>query len=151
MKHEDSKSCDNKYIIAYFKLVKNEMAEILKSSDLKEVKTMNYDLFYRLTPVFINDLKKTLNDVAYVDAQKLLSKIETLHGIFPVAILNEFLADLRNLPYGIVSPLMAVINQKEYFVQYFEEIDLKKLEEKEKELRKKEEAKKNHSSETENK
>ena len=89
---------------------------------MPEPQTLDYNAFYRVTPLFINDLKLVMNNgnVAYVDAKKVFDKIKEFDGVFPSAILNEFIRDLGNFPYKVVSNIMRVIEQKDNFLKYFE-------------------------------
>ena len=95
---------------------------IKKSSEMPEPQTLDYNTFYRITPLFINDLKFVMSNgnVAYVDAKRLFDKIKEHNGVFPAAVLNEFIRDLGSFPYKVVSNIMAVIDKKENFVKYFE-------------------------------
>lgn len=95
-----------------------------KSTEMPEPKVLNYDLKYRISQLFINDLKKVLANVAYVDAIKMLDKIERNERIFTLAQLNEFILELSSFPYKDIVPLMAVLNQHGNFFKYFEEIDV---------------------------
>ena len=94
----------------------------MKSNEMPEPQTLDYNAFYRVTPLFINDLKLVMNNgnVAYVDAKKVFDKIKEFDGVFPSAILNEFIRDLGNFPYKVVSNIMRVIEQKDNFLKYFE-------------------------------
>ena len=93
-----------------------------KSSEMPEPQTLDYNTYYRVTPLFINDLKIVMNsgNVAYVDAKKLFDKIKEYNGLFPFAVLNEFIRDIGRFPYKVVSNLMEVIENKENFPRYFE-------------------------------
>lgn len=90
-----------------------------KSSEMPEPQVMNYAQHYEVTPLFINDLKKVLADVAYVDAQKFFKKIEDCGRIMPISAVNEMIRDLACLPFKYVSAFMAVMNNKDNFVKYF--------------------------------
>ena len=103
------------------------MSNIAKSSEMPEPQVINYGQHYKLSDLFINDLKKVLADVAYVDAQKFFDKIDnTENRIMPIAQVNELIRDLSYLPYKVVAPFMTVINNKDNFLRYFVPIDLKK-------------------------
>lgn len=90
--------------------------------------TLDYGVYYRVTPVFINDLKIVMNNgnVAYVDVKKLFDEIKERNGVFPVAILNEFIRKIGAFPYKVVCPLMEAIEDKEKFEKYFEIIQTQK-------------------------
>ena len=92
---------------------------IAKSSEMPDPKVVNYSQYYELSNVFINDLKKVLDDLAYVDARKFYDKIDNGSRVWPISKLNEFISDLSYLPYKIVGQLMNIINNKEYFLKYF--------------------------------
>lgn len=100
---------------------------IQKSSEMPEPQVMNYAQHYRVTQLFVNDLKKVLADVAYVDAQKFFNKITENNYILPIASVNEMIRDLACLPYKYVSAFMTVINNKENFLKYFEPIPLQQV------------------------
>ena len=87
---------------------------------MPEPQVLNYEIRYKVTPLFINDLKKVMADVAYVDAKKLFDKIDENKGILPAAMLNEFIRDISMFPYKYVSGLMAVIYDESKFGKYFE-------------------------------
>lgn len=93
-----------------------------KSTDMPEPKVLNYDLKYRVTQLFINDLKKVLANVAYADAIRLFDKIESCERVFTLAQLNEFISELSEFPYKHVVAIMTVLNQKDNFFKYFEEL-----------------------------
>lgn len=93
-----------------------------KSKDMPTPQVIDYYNFYKVTPLFKNDLKKILKDVAYVDAKKYIDEIES-KDIVPIAVLNEFIRKLSMLPYKVISPMMAVIENKENFVKYFEPME----------------------------
>ena len=101
------------------------MNKIVKSSEMPEPKVMNYYQYYKLSDLFINDLKKVLADVAYVDAKKFFDKIDKAENrIMAIAQINELIRDLSYLPYKVVAQLMTVINAHENFIKYFVPIDI---------------------------
>lgn len=103
------------------------MSDIVKSSDMPAPQVMNYSQMYKLSDLFINDLKKVLSDVAYVDAQKFFNKIDnTENRIMPISQVNEFIRELSYLPYKVVAPFMSVINNKDLFLKYFVPVEPKK-------------------------
>ncbi len=94
---------------------------------MPEPQVMNYGQHYKLSDLFVNDLKKVLSDIAYVDAQKFFDKIDnTENRVMPIAQVNELIRDLSYLPYIVVAPFMNVINNKENFLRYFIPIEPKK-------------------------
>lgn len=95
-----------------------------KSSDMPSPQTFNYGAVYKVTPLFINDLKKVMADVAYVDAIKLFDEIKERGGVFPAAVLNEFILKISSFPYKYVNQLMDLLNREETFFKYFEVVDM---------------------------
>ena len=91
-----------------------------KSNEMPEPQVLNYELRYKVTPIFINDLKKVMADVAYVDAKRLFNKIDEHDGILPAATLNELIRDISMFPYKYVAPIMGVIYDETKFSKYFE-------------------------------
>lgn len=92
---------------------------------MPEPQVLNYNAYYKVTQLFINDLKIVFNNgnVAYCDAKKMFDTIKEYNGIFPAAILNEFIRRLGNFPYKVVSMIMGVLENEENFGKYFELID----------------------------
>ena len=95
-----------------------------KSSEMPDPQTMDYRQHYRVTSLFVNDLKKVLADVAYVDAQPFFKKIEECNGIMCISAVNELIRSLGCLPYKYVNTIMRVINNSENFVKYFEPLPI---------------------------
>ena len=91
---------------------------------MPEPQVINYGQHYKVTNLFVNDLKKVLADVAYVDAQKFFNKITENDYVLPISAVNEMIRDLGNLPYKYVSAFMGVINNPENFVKYFEPLPI---------------------------
>ena len=54
----------------------NKEKELSHSNDMPEPQVIQYYQTYRVTELFINDLKKTLGDMAYADTKPLIDKIE---------------------------------------------------------------------------
>lgn len=96
------------------------------SKDMPELQVIQYYQTYKITDMFVRDLKTTLGDMAYADSKPFIDRIESYGRVMPVAELDEFIKDLANLPYKIVSKLMAVISNKDNFLKYFEPIPLPK-------------------------
>lgn len=93
--------------------------DLAKSSEMPEPQVINYAEHYRLTDMFINDLRKVLADVPYVEAQKFFQKIDACQRIMPISQLNEFIRDISYLPYKVVAQIMGVIGNKDNFLKYF--------------------------------
>lgn len=100
--------------------------DIAKSSEMPDPKIMDYNGHYKLSDLFVNDLKKVLGDIAYVDAKKFFDKIDQHNRIMSNAQLTEFINEIQGLPYKVVAQLMGVINKKENFLKYFVPCDLPK-------------------------
>lgn len=96
-----------------------------KSKDMPVAQTFNYAATYKATPLFVNDLKKVLGDVAYIDAIELFKELEDREYVFPAAALNEFIMKIESFPYRYVNPIMEVINREDCFLKYFEVISNK--------------------------
>ena len=92
------------------------------TSDMPPVEVLDYNKTFKVSDLFLNDLKITLKDVAYADAIPYFNYLAKYNYILPVAILNEFLKMLSNLPIKYVAPLFAVIQNKELFSKYFVDI-----------------------------
>lgn len=90
------------------------------TSKMPEPQTANYNMIYRITPAFMHDLEIALGDIAYVDAKKYIDAAKNNSGIMPLAVLNEFVNSLSNLPYRVISPMLYAISNKEIFNKYFE-------------------------------
>ena len=91
---------------------------------MPELETTQYYQKYRITDLFVRDLKITLGDLAYVDAEKFIKKIDECDRIMSIAQLEEFINELHELPYRIVSRLISVISVQDNFVKYFEPLPL---------------------------
>ena len=96
--------------------------QVIGTSDMPSPKTVTYETFYRVTQVFVNDLKTVLQDAAYADVKQFLDLIKSYNNILPIAVLNEFLNKLSTMPYKMVAPIMAVIENKDLFPKYFEDV-----------------------------
>ena len=95
-----------------------------KSSEMPEPQVMDYRQHYRVTSLFVNDLKRVLSEVAYVDAEPFFKKIEESNGIMCISAVNELIRDLGRLPYKYVNTIMKIINTSENFVKYFEPLPI---------------------------
>lgn len=101
---------------------KKTNSQVIGTSDMPQPKTVTYEIFYRVTQVFINDLKTVLQDAAYADVKQFLDFLKNYNNILSTAVLNEFLNKLSSMPYRMVSPIMAVIENKDLFPKYFEDV-----------------------------
>ena len=101
---------------------KAENKKVNGTSDMQPVEVLDYNKTFQVTDLFLNDLKLTLKDVAYADAIRYFNYLANYKYILPIAILNEFLKMLSNLPMKYVAPLFAVIQNKELFPKYFVDI-----------------------------
>jgi hypothetical protein len=111
----------------------NTEKELSNSNDMPEPQVVQYYQIYRITDMFVRDLKTILGDMAYADTKQFIDRIEECGRIMPIAKLDEFIKDLSGLPYKIVSKLMCVIEKKDNFLKYFEPIPLQKPEDSSKE------------------
>lgn len=100
----------------------NNNQSVVGTSDMPAPQTINYNVEYRVTEIFIKDLCTVLKNSPYVEVKKLLDFIESYNRIFPVAVLNEFIRTLTNFPYKVILPLMKVIENQDKFKFYFETI-----------------------------
>lgn len=93
---------------------------------MPEPKVLDYSQFFQISDLFINDLKKVLADLAYVEANKIFSKINQFNNrIMGIAQVNELVRDISYLPYKNVAPLMTAINNNDNFLKYFIPVKLK--------------------------
>lgn len=99
-----------------------ENKKVNGTSDMQPVEVLDYNKTFQVTDLFLNDLRLTLKDVAYADAIRYFNYLANYKYILPIAILNEFLKMLSNLPMKYVAPLFAVIQNKELFPKYFVDI-----------------------------
>lgn len=101
------------------------MEEIKKTGteNMPEPQTLNYDVFFRVTQTFVNDIQLVLGDMSYADVKKVLDVILVRNGILPVAVLNELIRTIAGLPYKYVYNIMTLIGQPETFAKYFIELD----------------------------
>ncbi len=104
--------------------------ELAKSTEMPEPDVMNYSQYYKLSDLFINDLRKVLADVPYVEAQKFFKKIDDCKRIMPISQLNEFIRDISYLPYKVVNGIMTVIQNKDNFIKYFHPMEVKTIDKK---------------------
>lgn len=101
----------------------NEKKEpVIGTSDMPPVQTLKYETYYKVSQIFINDLRLVMQDAAYADLKQFLDFLKSYNYILPVAMLNEFINRLATMPYRTVSPIMEVIENKNLFPKYFEEL-----------------------------
>lgn len=100
----------------------NKKEPVIGTSDMPPVQTVKYETFYRISQLFINDLKIVMQDAPYADVRQLFSFLENYNFILPAAILNEFLNKIASMPYRLVAPIMEVIENKNLFPKYFEDV-----------------------------
>ena len=89
------------------------------TSDMQSPETLEYSNVYKVTDIFRNDLKKTIEELPYVEAKKYFDMLDSNNNLLPAALLNEFLRSLSMLPYKYILPLMKAIEKKEAFDAYF--------------------------------
>lgn len=99
-----------------------EKQQVIGTSDMPPVETLNYDITYQVSNIFLNDLKLTIKDIAYADAKRYFDFLAYYNYVLPIAVLNEFLKMLANLPFKYVAPLFQVIQNKDLFAKYFIDI-----------------------------
>ena len=95
---------------------------VIGTSDMPPVQVLQYETYYKVSQVFINDLKIVLQDAPYADVKPFFDFLKSYNGILPAAMLNEFLNKLAAMPFRMVSPIMEVIENKNLFPKYFEDI-----------------------------
>lgn len=98
--------------------------DLATSTDMPEPNVVQYFQKYKITDMFVRDLKTVLGDMAYVDAKPFFDRIEECGRVMPFSMLDEFIKDLSNLPYKIVAKMMSVVNNKDNFLKYFEPIPI---------------------------
>ena len=96
--------------------------QVIGTSDMPPVQVLQYETYYRVSQVFVNDLKIVLQDAAYADVKPFFDFLKNYNFILPAAILNEFLNKLAAMPFRMVSPIMEVIENKNLFPKYFEDV-----------------------------
>jgi hypothetical protein len=94
------------------------------TSDMPTPEVLDYEQVFKVSPIFVNDLKIVLQEVAYADAQPFFEFLKNYDYVLPVAVLNEFLRKLSTLPYKYVNQIFAIITNQELFGKYFELLQL---------------------------
>lgn len=92
------------------------------TSDMPSPKVMDYNSQYKLTPLFLSDLKIVLKNIPYIEFIKYFNYIEKYNGVFPSAILDEFIHMLEELPYSVIYPLFNALAKEDNFNKYFQKI-----------------------------
>lgn len=88
------------------------------TSEMKEPQTIKYNTAYKITPLFMNDFKKTMEEISYADYKRLEPYVSS--EIIPISRLNEFIRALSLYPYKYIAPLMRAMENKDNFTKYFE-------------------------------
>lgn len=98
------------------------------TSEMPAPQNIDYNIRYRLTDVFKEDLYTLLKELPYVEARKYMDIVEESKGVMPIAILNGFLRSLANIPYKYIYRIMDVINSGDQskLDQYFVKIEQEK-------------------------
>lgn len=101
------------------------MEEKIKTGteNMPEPQILSYNSFFKVTPVFMNDIQFVLGDMAYADVKKVMDVIIERNGVLPASVLNELIRTIAGMPYKYVYNIMNVIGQKDKFDKYFIEID----------------------------
>lgn len=100
----------------------NKQNPVIGTSDMPPAQTLKYETYYKVNQVFLNDLRTVLQDSPYAEVKKFLDFLHNYNYILPAAMLNEFLNRLAYMPYKTVSPIMVVIENKDLFPKYFEDV-----------------------------
>ena len=88
------------------------------TSDMPLPQTMNYYATYKISKLFINDFRRTFQDISYADYKNLEQYIS--RDVIPAAVLNELIRTIATYPYKYVAGLMRALENKELFKKYFE-------------------------------
>lgn len=100
----------------------NKKEQVIGTSDMPPVQVLQYETYYRVSQVFVNDLRIVMQDAPYADVKPFFDFIKNYNYILPAAMLNEFLNKLAAMPFRVVSPIMEVIENKNLFPKYFEDV-----------------------------
>ena len=92
--------------------------QVRGTSDMPAPQIMNYHAVHKINQVFINDFRRTFQEISYVDYKKLEQYIS--RETIPAGVLNEFIRTIATYPYKYVVGLMRAIENKEVFSKYFE-------------------------------
>ena len=88
------------------------------TSDMPLPQTMNYYATYKISRLFINDFRRTFQEISYADDKNLEQYIS--RDVIPAAVLNELIRTIATYPYKYVAGLMKALENKELFKKYFE-------------------------------
>ena len=88
------------------------------TSDMPLPQTMNYYATYKISKLFINDFRRTFQEISYADYKNLEQYIS--RDVIPAAVLNELIRTIATYPYKYVAGLMIALENKELFKKYFE-------------------------------
>lgn len=88
------------------------------TSDMPLPQTMNYYATYKISKLFINDFRRTFQEISYADYKNLEQYIS--RDVIPAAVLNELIRTIATYPYKYVAGLMRALENKELFKKYFE-------------------------------
>jgi hypothetical protein len=100
--------------------------EIYGTSDMPVPPVVDYNVMYKIQPVFRKDLITVIGNLAYCEVKKIKDILDSNNDILSTAQLNDFITTLSNLPYRVINPLMKVIENTENFNKYFSPINVKK-------------------------
>ena len=93
-------------------------ANVRGTSDMPLPQTMNYYATYKISKLFINDFRRTFQEISYADYKNLEQYIS--RDVIPAAVLNELIRTIASYPYKYVAGLMRALENKELFKKYFE-------------------------------
>ena len=86
---------------------------------MPEPQTLNYNIYYVVTELFVNDFLTCTDEMAYVDVMKIMSIINRHQNVVSSGQLNELVRILGTFPYKYVNRLMANIGNNDMFAKYF--------------------------------
>lgn len=88
------------------------------TSEMPAPQNINYNQFYKINQVFINDFRLTFQELPYIEYKKMEQYL--VKDTIPAAVLNEFIRAIASYPYKYVANLMKAIENKDLFKKYFE-------------------------------
>lgn len=91
---------------------------LMSSDKMPAPTTVNYDQYFKITPLFIENINIALTNVDSADSLNIKETIEKNEGVLPIAIVNEIIHKVSKMPYRYAKTFMNVIetNQSLYFV-----------------------------------